>query len=560
MQNHAAQVYTAQDHAADAQAAQDPDAAYSDAIVTLEDGIIALAAEIEEAVHRLLTLLARFDRMQGWEQGGFMSCAHWLAARCGMDLGAAREKVRTARALEELPCTSGALAEGRITYSQARALTRVATPEDEAELLDLSEGFTTAQVERLVRGWRLATAEDEVAREEIRQQARRFSVVPDLDGMYRVQGRLTPEQGALLMRAIDRMGDLLFREGSHGAPYETPPQMDRLQAALPGGTREVEVAAARRRADALALLAEVALNGGWDAEAGEGCAAGDRGEAGAERGGAGGAAGAGDEGEVGSEGEGTSGSDGHDFSQPLKPREAPISGSSAGRYQVLLHVDLDALESREGAPASASESGGRGLRSTLEDGIRVSQETSRRRCCDAAVVPVGTNAEGEILNLGQRIRTVNPALRRALDARDRGCRFPGCGKRYTEAHHIVHWADGGETSLTNCLLLCHHHHRLVHEGGWAIRGNAVQGVAFISPAGGVHVDGRWQVRRPPPSLARPSLRSGGGASGEGGAAESAEAGGSAAGASGGDGAGAETGRVVREQAPVYGSLGLRGVA
>jgi hypothetical protein len=98
----------------------------------------------------------------------------------------------------------------------------------------------------------------------------------------------------------------------------------------------------------------------------------------------------------------------------------------------------------------------------------------------------------------------------------------------------------------------------------------VQGVAFISPAGGVHVDGRWQVRRPPPSLARPSLRSGGGASGEGAAAESAaagdaavggsEVGGSEVGGSGGDGAGAETGRIVREKAPVYGSLGLRGVA
>jgi len=471
----------------------------SDAVVSLEDEILGLAHEIDAAIHRMLLLLARFDALHGWELGGFPSCAHWLAARAGIDLGAAREKVRTARALEGLPLTQNALSRGAITYSQARALTRVATPDDEGVLLAEAEGRTTAQVERLVRGWKLGNAADEVEREEVRQQSRGFSVFPDLDGMYRVQGRLTPEQGALLMRAIDQMGDLLFQEPSPGAPYETPKALAALERsldpaqqgavdrALGRSRRDSEAAAARRRADALALLAERAMAQGGvlgDGIAGEGGIAAADGIAAAEDGiAAADADGHGPGGETGSR----------------TGKEIPISGSSAERYQVLLFVDLEALEKRrEGVPAVGS----RALRSFIDDRVRVSQETSRRRCCDAAVVPVETDSAGSVLNLGQRARTVSPALRRALEARDGGCRFPGCGRRYTEAHHVRHWADGGETSLANCVLLCRHHHRLVHEGGWQIRAEAVTGegmgtLAFVDPRGQVHADRRWAIRRKP---------------------------------------------------------------
>ena len=84
-------------------------------------------------------------------------------------------------------------------------------------------------------------------------------------------------------------------------------------------------------------------------------------------------------------------------------------------------------------------------------------ETSRRIACDAATVKVAQRADGSVLGVGRKTRTIPPALRRALEIRDRGCRFPGCGRRFTDAHHVKHWADGGETSLDNCLLLCGHH-------------------------------------------------------------------------------------------------------
>jgi hypothetical protein len=110
-------------------------------------------------------------------------------------------------------------------------------------------------------------------------------------------------------------------------------------------------------------------------------------------------------------------------------------------------------------------------------------------------VRVHHSPDGSILDVGRRSRTVPPALRRALEARDQGCRFPGCGLRFTDAHHVRHWAEGGETKLENLVLLCRHHHRLVHEGGWRVgwwgRGRAV----FFDPRGGTHYDGRWRLRR-----------------------------------------------------------------
>ena len=108
-------------------------------------------------------------------------------------------------------------------------------------------------------------------------------------------------------------------------------------------------------------------------------------------------------------------------------------------------------------------------RSHLSDGTRVFAETSRRLCCDAAVVQATRGPEGEVLDVGRRTRTIPPALRRALEIRDGGCRFPGCGLRFGEGHHIVHWADGGETKLSNLVLLCRFHHRAVHEEGFTVK-------------------------------------------------------------------------------------------
>jgi hypothetical protein len=261
-----------------------------DALEDLGDEIARLAAHIHAATYRLLVMIADFDQRKGWELAGQRSCAHWLALRTGIDLGAAREKVRTARALVGLPETSASMARGELSFSQARALTRVATPNNEGDLLELARGCTTAHLERIVRGWKLGSRTDEAALERERYERRTLSVFPDHDGTYVVRGKLTPELGALLMRAVEAASDAIFRE----------------QRAV--GEAESERAAAQRRADALGLLAERALSVGFG------------------------------------------GTD---------PDAAPVSGTRAERYQVMLHVDADTL-------AADAEPG----RSELEDGTR----------------------------------------------------------------------------------------------------------------------------------------------------------------------------------------------
>jgi 5-methylcytosine-specific restriction endonuclease McrA len=132
-------------------------------------------------------------------------------------------------------------------------------------------------------------------------------------------------------------------------------------------------------------------------------------------------------------------------------------GAPGERYQVVVHVDAAVL-------AKADQPG----QSILEDGARVPAETSQRLACDASRVVMRHDQDGRVMEVGARTRTIPPALRRALEHRDRGCRFPGCGVRYGQGHHIHHWAQGGPTTLSNLALLCRHHHRAVHEEGYRV--------------------------------------------------------------------------------------------
>ena len=172
---------------------------------TLGESIVTLSAHLHAGNHRLLVMVAEFDRRGGWKPAGHRSCAHWLAFRTGISLGPARERVRAARALEQLPLTSEAMSRGELSFSKVRALSRVAddlaTPEEEETLVEFARQCTAAQLETLVRGWKKLCRKDEIDLERERHRSRFFSVSPDEDGMYLVRGRLDPEVGALLMRA-----------------------------------------------------------------------------------------------------------------------------------------------------------------------------------------------------------------------------------------------------------------------------------------------------------------------------------------------------------------------
>jgi 5-methylcytosine-specific restriction endonuclease McrA len=349
----------------------------------LGDQIAELSAHLEAATGRLLDLIREFDVRKGWNLG-FRSCAEWLTWRVGLDPGAAREKVRVARALGTLPLLARALARGELSYAKVRALTRVATPETEERLLKVGRAGTAAHVEQIVRAWRRVDGKAE-ARQAARQHAARaLHVYEDEDGTVVLRGRLTPEVGALLVRALAAARETLYQRSQRtetvSPPTEPSPEPP---------TR------AQQQADALALLAETALH------------------------------------------------------HELDP------GAPGERYQVVVHVDAPVLADPDQPGESVVEGGG-----------HVSAETSRRLACDASRVVMRHDEDGRVVEVGARTRTIPPALRRALHHRDRGCRFPGCGLRLGEGHHVRHWAEGGPTTLSNLALLCRRHHRAVHEEGY----------------------------------------------------------------------------------------------
>ena len=351
----------------------------------LGDEIALLATQIDAATYRLLCLIREFDAAEGWMDQGCLSCATWLSWRLGWTPATARERLRVAHALEVLPAISARVEAGEVSYSKARAVTRVATVASDAEWASTALEATAAQLERIVRTYRRAERSDEIARTQNHDSHRGLHTFYDDDGMLVIQGRLAPEAGALLMKALEAA---------------------QVQDADP------EVTYPQRQADALVEMAGTSLGGSKGNE------------------------------------------------------------SSGDRYQVVVHVDAEVL-------ADPSASG----RSELEGGPALSSETARRIACDASVVEMKHGASGEILSVGRKARVVSTSIRRALRARDGCCRFPGCNNRITDAHHVAHWVDGGETSLANTILICKRHHTMVHEGGYRIDLNAGGQPRFTRPDG-----------------------------------------------------------------------------
>src|SRR3989441_2370565 len=298
----------------------------------LGDEIAELSAHLDAASARLLDLIREFDARGGWSNG-FSSCAAWLTWRVGLDRGAARERVRVARALGALPLLAQALARGELSYSKVRALTRVA--------------------------------------------------------------------------------------GAGCGPGD----------AVPARTGE----ARRRRSRGNAQ---------------HGAAAGGR-----------------------------AGSRRRNGAPPWYRSRTP-----GERYQAVVHVDAPVLADSD-APGQ----------SVLEDGTHVPAETSRRLACDATRVVMQHDVDGHITEVGARTRTIPPALRRALQHRDRGCRFPGCALPFGQGHDIRHWAHGSPTTLSNLALLCRRHRRAVHEEGYQVERQADGDLRFRRP------DGRPLPQVPPPA-------------------------------------------------------------
>jgi hypothetical protein len=226
-------------HASEIPATLPPDAGPVD---VLGERIAVLSAQIDAATWHLLHMIAEFDDKSGWD--GWRSCAHWLNWRTGLAMGAAREKVRVAKVIRGLPVISEAMRRGELSYSKVRAVTRVATPENEAALVAFAKAGTAAHVERLVRYVAQSDADLAARRDELQHESRHLELTTDEDGMVIVRGRLTPEVGAVLRKALEAAAEKLYQDQ---AP---DPQQDET--------------ASQRRADAIGVVAEAALASGLD--------------------------------------------------------------------------------------------------------------------------------------------------------------------------------------------------------------------------------------------------------------------------------------------------------
>jgi len=298
--------------------------------------------------------------------------------------------MRVAHALKPLSAMSKAFESGALSYSKVRSLTRIATVENEEELIEMALKLSSAHVEAHCRQRRNTTsASTRVANNAHDNRSLRLWR-NEHTGRMSVKIELSLEEGELFQQAVDKASVRLASETADSARQEP----------------NDKTAWATLQADAAMIIVRDYLSGQMSAEGNN---------------------------------------------------NESSSLSTADNYQVVVHVDEQSLvngETGDEPSSGASE-------------LPVS--TVRRLCCDGSIIPIIENAKGEPLNVGRKVRTITTAIRRALWARDKGCVFPGCHcKRYVDGHHIKHWADGGETSLDNLVLLCTRHHRLVHEGGYNI--------------------------------------------------------------------------------------------
>lgn len=513
----------------------------------LEERLVALASEIFAAEARFLRLLAEFDRRQDWGVG-VLSAAHWLSWRCGIDLSTARERVRVARALHQLPSVTEAFEAGALSYSKVRAITRVGVPQNEHRLLELARAGTASQLERIVRGYRANLAEDARNREragappvvadEVRgvapaavgsavvdpgSAAPNPAPIPGTvgadevgagelpehlrprtwrrwrdDGMVERVLLLTADQDALLSATLRAAVDLELAEDEPddtssatanassatartssatpdtASPAERPsvsssPSASSSAASSPAPSSPSSSPAQPSQTSSPLVSSHASSPGGGSpgADASEGC-----GDAfgGSRHGDVRAATGWGRDREADlrraewrrrllqrPQGE-------REVEAFLAVAESFLAHPerheriAGDRYQVGILVELDEL--RRGLERDPL------ARCADELGEPIPAEVARRLACDCSTRTLVEGRHGEVLDVGRTTRAIPRAIRRALLARDGGCTFPGCdNRRWVDAHHIIHWADGGPTVLSNLVLLCRRHHTAVHENG-----------------------------------------------------------------------------------------------
>jgi len=377
----------------------------------LEIEILTLAGQMNAVQYRFIKLLGEFDDNGGWQGDGIHSFAHWLNWKIGLGMMMGREKVRVARSLADLPLIDKAFSQGKISYTKVRAMTRVATPENEQFLLQIAEYGTANHMEFLVRKYRYCKRLQEPRDSENWKRYKDLGWYQDETGMIVINARLPPEEGALVIRALEiiqaenRRKKEEVEEVIEPDDEEVEVKVDSNNVSAEtfshGMVREDYLA---DKASALVQMAESYLNSNNNKE----------------------------------------------------------SGNSLGeKYQIFLHINANAAS----IDCKVSQSD----HCSIDNKRFLTQEVAKRLACDASISTVLEDDQGNVLNIGRRSRIVPRAMSHALRIRDGGCLYPSCCQNhFTDAHHIKHWAEGGETSMENLVTLCRFHHGLLHKGEYRL--------------------------------------------------------------------------------------------
>jgi len=385
----------------------------------LEVEILTMAGQINAAQYRFIKLLGEFDDNGGWQGDGIKSFAHWLNWKIGMGTVMGREKVRIARSLPDLPLIDEAFSLGKVSYSKVRAMTRVATPENESFLLQIAEYGTASHMEYLVKKYQCCKRLQDPDEDGSWKLQKSMSWYQDETGMYVINARLPPEEGALVIKALE----LIQAENKHN-------KVEAAEASDPDETISAELKVVSNNVSAESSPEQ--FSKGMDTED----YSTDRASALT-----------------------------HLAEKYLSSESAENSTSLGEKYQVFLHINANAANlDWEINQADSCNITHRSIQPRF-----LAPDVARRLACDASVTTVLEDDHGNVLNIGRRSRTVSRALTHALRIRDSGCRFPGCcQKQYTDSHHIKHWAQGGETSMENLVTLCRFHHGLLHKGEYRL--------------------------------------------------------------------------------------------
>ena len=361
-----------------------------------------LAQALDRGTCKLIRLLPAFDKHRAWANDGQRSCVSWLNTYCGMSLSAAHDRCRVAYALEKLPIITRLFMLGELSWSKVRALTRIATPENEQELAAQALLMSASAIEQLARQYRDVGNADKLEKDNERAskqyEDRRVHYRYDEQGMVSIHASLPPLEGAAVLKSLARAEDEIFND-RHGPTSEHLQSDDQN---ISNKEDPTQVNSSQLKADALCLMAAKHLS------------------------------------------------------------VESVDIRTADRYQVVVHVDAETLSH------GVNASGQKPSVCHIENGPSIASNTARRIADDCSITPIYMH-HGEPLSIGRKSRIWTSAITRAIVARDQHCQFPGCScSRHTHIHHLKHWAQGGETSVDNGVLLCGFHHRLVHEENYSI--------------------------------------------------------------------------------------------